>query len=86
MGGAVQFHDHPRGLADEVREVSVDRVLAQEAEAAQAAIADESPQRLLGLGLISAKATGDSDPIHGRSLSRSKVGLNERNPGFPVGR
>jgi hypothetical protein len=86
MGRAVQLHDHLGGLADEVGEVSVDRMLAQEAEAAEAAVADEGPEGLLGQGLASTKATGGGDPIHDRSLSRSKVALNERNLGFSVGR
>jgi hypothetical protein len=76
MGGAVQLNDELARLADEVREVAIDRDLSQEPEPAGPAVADELPQGFLGQGLVLAKAAGVGDSIHGDSVHGDSLGAS----------
>ena len=61
---AVQFHDQFPRLADEVREIAIDRDLSHEFEAAEVAIADKRPEDFLRQRLVLAQATGVGGLVH----------------------
>ena len=82
MRRAVQFHDQLGRLADEVREVAVDRDLPQEPEPAEAPIADEGPEHLLGQGLVSPKSTSVCGLVHDQSMGRGIRGVQRQESRF----
>ena len=60
MLSAVELDNQLALEADEVREVSADRVLATEPEAAKSPIAKVSPQSSLGVGRVKSKAASEA--------------------------
>jgi hypothetical protein len=75
MCRAVQFHDQLGRLADEIREVAIDRDLPQKPEPAQLAVANEVPEHLLGQGLVSAKAARVGGLVHDQRMGRGIRGV-----------
>ena len=83
MDGAVhEGRDQLARLADEVREVAVDRDLAQEPETAETAIADELPEDLFGQGLVTTQTAGGGGLVHAREMGLAVVRVQRKESGF----